>query len=255
MIHPQAIVHPDARLGSGVEVGPFSVVGPEVEIGDRTWIGPHVVITGVTRIGADNRIFQFVSIGDAPQHLAYKGESTRLEIGDRNTIREFGTINRGTVAGGGLTRIGSDNFMMAYCHVAHDCVLGDHIVFANGSSLAGHVDVGDYAVFGGFTLVHQFCRVGAHCMTAAGVILFKDVPPFVTVGGDAAPHGLNTRGLKRRGFTEDTILEIKRAYKTLYRSGFTLEAAVAEIERAAGDVAEVGQFAAFVKATERGIIR
>ena len=256
MIHPQALVHPQARIGNGVEVGAYSIIGADVEIGDRTWIGPHVVINGPTRIGADNRISQFCSLGDAPQHTGYKGEPTRLEIGDRNVIREYCTLNRGTVTGGGATRLGDDNFVMAYCHVAHDCRVGNHTVFANAASLAGHVDIGDYTVLGGFTLVHQFCRIGTHCMTAVGTVLFKDVPPYVTAGGaSAAPHGINARGLKRRNFSDEAIRAIKRAYKVLYKSGLHLEEAIAELERMGREHDAVARFAAFIKASERGIIR
>lgn len=256
MIHPQALVDPQARIGTEAEVGAFSIIGAGVEIGDRTRIGPHVVISGPTRIGADNRIFQFCSLGDAPQHTGYKGEPTRLEIGDRNVIREYCTFNRGTAAGGGVTRLGNDNFIMAYCHVAHDCRVGDHTVFANAASLAGHVDIGDYTVLGGFTLVHQFCRIGTHCMTAVGTVLFKDVPPYVTAGGaSAAPHGINARGLKRRGFSDEAIRAIKRAYKVLYKSGLHLEEAIAELERMGREHDEVARFAAFIKESARGIVR
>ena len=256
MIHPQAIIDPRARLGSGVHVGPYSVIGADVEIGDRCWIGPHVVISGPTRIGADSRIYQFCSLGDAPQHTGYKGEPTRLEIGERNTVREYCTFNRGTVAGGGVTRIGTDNFIMAYSHIAHDCQVGNHTVFANASSLAGHVHIGNYAVLGGFTLVHQFCRIGPYCMTAVGTILFKDVPPFVTAGGNsAAPHGINVRGLKRRNFSEEAIAAVKRAYKVLYKSGLLLEQALAEIETMAATHPELTQLTSFIRESERGIIR
>lgn len=256
MIHPQAVVHPQARVGTGVEVGAYSIIGADVEIGDRTWIGPHVVINGPTRIGTDNRIYQFSSLGDAPQHTGHKGEPTRLEIGDRNVIREYCTFNRGTVGGGGVTRVGNDNFIMAYCHVAHDCRVGDHTVFANASSLAGHVSIGDYAVLGGFTLVHQFCRIGPYCMTAVATVLFKDVPPYVTASGaSAGPHGLNSRGLKRRNFSDDALRAIKRAYKVLYKSGLHLEDAIVELERMGREHPEVALFAAFIKESERGIIR
>lgn len=256
MIHPQAIIDPRARLGKDVQVGAYSIIGADVEIGDRCWIGPHVVINGPTRIGADSRIYQFCSLGDAPQHTGYKGEPTRLEIGERNVVREYCTFNRGTVAGGGLTRIGNDNFIMAYSHIAHDCRIGNHTVFANAASLAGHVHIGDYAVLGGFTLVHQFCRIGAYCMTAVNTVLFKDVPPFVTAGGNsAAPHGINVRGLKRRGFSDDGIAAVKRAYKTLYKSGLLLEQALAEIDTMARAHPELTQLTTFIRESERGIIR
>lgn len=256
MIHPTAIVDAQARLGREVEVGAYSIIGADVEIGEGTWIGPHVVIRGPTRIGANNRIYQFSSLGDGPQHTGYKGEPTRLEIGDRNTIREYVTLNRGTVAGGSVTSIGHDNFFMAYCHVAHDCHVGNRTTFANASSLAGHVIIGDFAVLGGFTLVHQHCSVGESCMTAVNTVLFKDVPPFLMVASEGGtPHGLNLRGLKRRGFSDETILSIKRAYKTLYRSGLKVADAVAEIERDASDCPEIARFAEFVKSSKRGIVR
>lgn len=256
MIHSQAIVDPQARIGQGVQIGAFSIIGPGVEIGDGTWIGPHVVIQGPTRIGRDNRIHQFCSLGDAPQHLGYKGEPTRLEIGDRNIIREYCTFNRATAAGGGLTSVGDDNFIMAYCHVAHDCHVGNRTIFANGSSLAGHVTIGDFAVLGGFTMVHQFCRIGAYCMTGVNTVLFQDVPTYVMAAGHpAAPHGLNVRGLRRRGFSNEQILMLRRAYKILYRSGLRLEDAVAQLEDIARGHAEVGPFVEFVKSSERGVVR
>jgi UDP-N-acetylglucosamine acyltransferase len=255
-IHPTAVVDPGARLGKGVEVGAYAVIGPDVEIGDGTWLGPHVVVRGPTRIGRDNRVFQFCSLGDAPQHVAYRGEPTRLEIGDRNVIREYCTINRGTVEGGGLTRLGDDNFLMAYCHVAHDCRIGDRTVFANATSLAGHVHIGDWAFLGGFTLVHQYCRIGAHCMTGVNTKLYKDVPPFVTVAGErGTPHGINVRGLRRRGFTDEQIVAIKRAYKTLYHSGLRLQDALAELRRAGRTSPHVALFAEFIEASKRSIVR
>lgn len=255
-IHPTALVDPKARLADDVQVGAYSIIGADVEIGAGSWIGPHVVIHGPTRIGRQNRIYQFCSLGEAPQHVGYKGEPTRLEIGDRNSIREYCTLNRGTVEGGGVTSLGSDNFIMAYCHMAHDCRVGDRTVFANASSLAGHVHIGDYAFLGGFTLVHQYCRVGAHCMTGVNTTLFKDVPPFVTVAGQGGtPHGINVRGLRRRGFSEETILAIKRAYKTLYYAGLRLEEALAEIERVAESTPELASFAEFIRTSKRGIVR
>ena len=256
MIHPTAIVDASARLDASVAVGAYSIIGPDVGIGAGSWIGPHVVIHGPTRIGRENRIFQFCSLGDAPQHVGYQGEPTRLTIGDRNTIREYCTLNRGTVEGGGETVVGDDNFIMAYCHVAHDCRIGQRTVFANASSLAGHVHIGDYAFLGGFTLIHQYCRVGAHCMTGVNTTLFKDVPPFVTVAGQGGtPHGINVRGLRRRGFDEATVLAIKRAYKTVYLSDLRLEQALEEIERAEPSSAELAQFVEFIKSSKRGIVR
>lgn len=256
VIHPQAIVDPTARLAEGVEVGPFSVIGPDVEIGAGTSIGAHVVINGPTRIGRENRIYQFCSIGEAPQHLGYKGEPTRLEIGDRNIVREYCTLNRGTVGGGGVTSIGDDNFLMAYCHIAHDCDVGNRTVFANGSSLAGHVTIGDFAVLGGFTMVHQFCRIGAYCMTGVNCVLFQDVPTYVMAAGHpAAPHGLNLRGLKRRGFTDAQMQTLRRAYKILYRSELRLEEALAQLDDIARSSPEVGPLVEFIRASERGIVR
>lgn len=256
MIHPQAIVHPSARLGNNVAVGAFSIIGADVEIGDGTWIGPHVVINGPTRLGRDNKVYQFASLGEAPQHLGYKGEPTRLEIGDRNVVREHCTFSRATVAGGGVTCIGDDNFFMAYCHVAHDCVVGSSIVFANNSSLAGHVAIGDCAVLGGFTMVHQFCRIGPYCMTAVNTVTFKDIPPYLMVGGNTAvPHGLNLRGLKRRGFSDEAIEALKRAYKAVYRSDLLLSQALTELEPSAQQFPEVRRFVQFISESERGIVR
>lgn len=256
MIHPQAIVDPGAKLGKNVHIGPFSIVGAGVEIDDETWIGPHVVINGLTRIGKKNKIYQFSSIGEAPQHLGYKGEPTRLEIGDRNIIREYCTFNRGTVVGGSITRLGHDNFIMAYCHLAHDCQVGNYTIFANCASLAGHVTVGDYAILGGFTLVHQFCRVGAHCITGLGAVAYKDIPPFVMAAGNAAaPHGINVRGLRRRQFSKSSIESLRGAYKILYRSRLTLNEAIEKLKEIARENSEVDHFVTFIKASERGIIR
>ncbi len=256
MIDPRAIIDPDAQLAEDVEVGPFAVIGPRVEIGSGTRIGPHCVIQGPTRIGRDNRVYQFASIGDAPQDKKYAGEPTRLEIGDRNTIREFVTINRGTVQDKGVTRIGDDNWIMAYVHIAHDCEVGNHTIFANSASLAGHVRVEDHAILGGFTLVHQFCALGAHCFTAFGTTLGKDVPPYVMVSGNPAhPHGLNIEGLKRRGFSAEALRALKRAYRTLYRSGLTLEAALEDLRRQAAEAPEVGVLVRFLEGQTRGIVR
>ncbi|MCK6391523.1 MAG: acyl-ACP--UDP-N-acetylglucosamine O-acyltransferase [Azonexus sp.] len=218
MIHATAIVDPAARIGRNVEIGPYAIIGPNVEIGDNTRIGPHTVINGHTRIGRDNRIFQFCSLGEVPQDKKYAGEPTRLEIGDRNVIREFCTFNLGTVQDCGVTRIGDDNWIMAYVHIAHDCQVGNKTTFANNSQLAGHVTVEDWAILGGFTGVHQFCRVGAHVMTAVGSVILQDVPPYLMAAGNTAqPYGINVEGLKRRGFTADSLLALKRAYRTLYR--------------------------------------
>ena len=256
MIHPQAVVDPGAKIGRDVDIGAFSIIGPDVEIGDGTWIGPHVVIVGPTRIGPNNRIYQFCSLGEAPQHLGYKGETTRLEIGARNIVREYVTFNRGTAGGGGVTSIGNDNFIMAYCHVAHDCHVGNHTIFANGTSLAGHVTIEDYVIFGGFSMIHQFCRVGAYTMTGISTVTFKDIPPYLLVAGNTAvPHGLNLRGLKRRQFSKPAIDSLRRAYKILYKSGLRLEEALALLAENAKDSAEVNHFYQFIKASERGIIR
>ncbi|RTL54926.1 MAG: acyl-ACP--UDP-N-acetylglucosamine O-acyltransferase [Rhodocyclaceae bacterium] len=254
MIHPSALVHPKAKLGVGVSVGPFSVIGEHVEIGDRTEIASHVSITGHTRIGEDNRFFSYGAIGGEPQDKKYKGEPTRLEIGDRNTIREFCTFNCGTVQDGGITRLGNDNWIMAYVHLAHDCLVGNNTIFANNAQLAGHVHVGDWAILGGFTVVHQFVRIGAHSMTAMGTILLQDLPPYVTASGNTAQaHGINSEGLKRRGFSAEAISAIRRAYKTLYKSGLRLEEAQAAI--AAEGLPELALLADFLADGGRGIVR
>jgi UDP-N-acetylglucosamine acyltransferase len=256
LLHPTAIVHPGARLAEDVEVGPYSIIGEHVEIGAATWIGPHVVITGHTRIGRNNRVFQFASLGDIPQDMKYTGEPTRLEIGDNNTIRECCTFNVGTARDIGVTRLGSDNWVMAYAHVAHDCQIGSHTVVANSVQLAGHVLIDDYAILGGGTLVHQFCRIGAHAFTAGGSAVQRDVPPYVMVSGNfAQPHGLNSEGLKRRGFTPQALEALRRAYKTLYRSGLSFEEAQQQIAEQARESPEVRVLAEFLAATTRGIIR
>lgn len=256
MIHERAIVDDGAQVGEDVQIGPFSVIGPDVKIRDRVRIGPHVVITGDTTIGSDTKIFQFCSIGEAPQHLGYRDEPTRLEIGSRNIIREYCTLNRGTAQGGGATRLGDDNFLMAYVHVAHDCQIGSRTIFANCASLAGHVVVGDYAVLGGFSLIHQFCRVGEHCITAIGSVCFQDVPPYVVAAGNrASPHGINSKGIRRRDFTDEEIQELKSAYKTLYRCGLTLHDAVDRLRQQQWRGRYVPRLMDFVTSSERGIIR
>jgi len=256
VIHATAIVDPKAELASDVEVGAYSMIGPGVRVDSGTVIGPHVVIRGPTSIGKNNRIYQFSSLGEAPQDKKYAGEDTRLEIGDNNTIREFCTFNRGTVQDAGVTRIGNDNWVMAYVHIAHDCKVGNHTIFANNSSLAGHVLVQDHAILGGFTLVHQFCKIGAHVMTAVGTVVFKDVPPYVTVAGyEAKPYGINAEGLKRRGFSPDVITRIKRAYKTLYKSSLMLEEAKQSIAGQHQECAELGILLEFLDASTRGIVR
>ncbi len=256
MIHPTAIVHPGARIGANVEIGPYATIGEHVEIGDDSTIGSHAVITGHTRIGKGNKIFHFVSLGEAPQDKKYAGEPTRLEIGDHNTIREFCTFNTGTVQDIGTTRIGNDNWIMAYVHIAHDCQVGNHVIFANNATLAGHVHVDDYAILGGFTGVHQFCRIGAHVMIGIASVITQDVPPYLIVAGSpTAPHGINSEGLKRRGFGPDALSALKRAYKTLYKSGLSLDDARTAIAGEAETVAELRPLADFLAAPGRGIIR
>lgn len=256
MIDPRAIVDPAARLAPDVSVGPFSIIGPDVEIGAGTTIGPHAVVKGPTRIGRNNRIYPFASIGEDPQDKKYAGESTRLEIGDGNLFREYVTVHRGTVQGGGVTRIGDHNWIMIGCHIAHDCIVGNDTIFSNNAALAGHVTVDDYAILGGYTLVHQFCAIGAHCFTAMGSVISKDVPPYVLVSGHMAkPHGLNVEGLRRRGFSAETIAELRRAYKLLYKSKLTLEQAVGEIRELARTTPEAGALVAFIEASTRGVIR
>ncbi len=255
-IHPSAIIDPKAELDTDVEVGPYSIISKGVRIGSGTKIGPHVTIEGPTTIGKDNVIFQYASLGAAPQDKKYMGEPTQLEIGDGNTIREFCTFNRGTIQDKGITKIGNDNWIMAYVHIAHDCAVGNHTILANNSSLAGHVDIHDYAILGGFTLVHQYCKVGAHVITAVNTVVFKDIPSFVTAAGyDAKPHGINSEGLKRRGFTPEVILQIKRAYKTLYRNGLTLEEAKSELKQQVINCAELSVLIDFLNNSTRGIVR
>jgi UDP-N-acetylglucosamine acyltransferase len=255
-IHPTAIVDPLAELDSSVEIGAYSIIGAGVQVDAGTRIGSHVVIKGPTRIGKNNQIFQFSSLGEQPQDKKYRDEPTTLEIGDNNTIREFCTFNRGTVQDKGVTRVGSDNWIMAYVHIAHDCTVGNHTILANNSSLAGHVDIHDYAILGGFTLVHQFCKVGAHIITAVNTVVFKDIPPYVTAAGyDAKPHGINSEGLKRRGFSTETILEIKRAYKVLYRNGLSLEEAKQALNEMKKNCAALGLLTDFLEISTRGIVR
>ena len=256
MIHPTAIVHPGAKLGPGVSVGAYSLIGAEVELGANTQVGSHVVIDGRTRIGADNRIFPFCSLGAAPQDKKYAGEPTALEVGDRNTIREFCTFNRGTAQDAGVTRLGNDNWIMAYVHLAHDCQVGNNTVFANNAQLAGHVRVGDFAILGGFSGVHQFVAIGAHSMTAIATVLLQDLPPYVTAAGNTAkPYGINSEGLKRRGFGPESIAAIKAAYKTLYRSSLTLDEAKQALAVQAGAHPEVGLLLEFLRESRRSIVR
>lgn len=256
VIDPRAVIDPAAELDEAVSVGPFAVIGAGVRIGKGTQVGSHVVIKGLCTIGEDNRIFQFASVGEDPQDKKYAGEVTRLEIGDRNQIREFTTIHRGTAQDEGVTRIGNDNLLMAYTHVAHDCRIGDHVIMANAASLGGHVHIGDWAILGGFSIVHQFCHIGMHCFTAMGSAVSKDVPPYVMVGGHPAkPHGINSEGLRRRQFSAQQLQAIKRAYKTLYTSGLPLAAAREQITAAAEGSAELRVIADFLAASERSIVR
>ncbi|OIR17733.1 acyl-[acyl-carrier-protein]--UDP-N-acetylglucosamine O-acyltransferase [mine drainage metagenome] len=255
-IHATAIIDAGAEIDSSVEIGAYSVIGPNVKIGAGTRVAGHVMINGPTTIGQNNHIFQYSSLGEAPQDKKYKDEPTLLEIGDNNTIREFCTFNRGTVQDKGITKIGNDNWVMAYVHIAHDCQVGNHTILANNSSLAGHVDIDDHAILGGFTLIHQFCKVGSHVITAVGSVVFKDIPPYVTAAGyDAKPHGINAEGLKRRGFSAESILQIKRAYKTLYRNGLTLDEAKAELVIMQETTPEIALFTDFLKLSTRGIVR
>jgi UDP-N-acetylglucosamine acyltransferase len=252
--HPTAIIEPGAQLADDVEVGPYAVIGPHVEIGAGTSIGAHAVITGHTRIGKRNRIFQFASLGAQPQDKKYAGEPTRLEIGDDNTIREFCTFNTGTAQDTGVTRVGNSNWVMAYVHIAHDCAVGSQTILANNATLGGHVEIADYAILGGLTAVHQFCKIGAHVMTAGGSIVYKDIPPYVmAAGAPVTPHGLNSEGLKRRGFSAEALAALKRAYKTLYREGLTLQEALAKLDEETAP--EVAVLTDFLRRAERGIIR
>ena len=261
LIHPTALIDPQAELASDVSIGPYTVIGPNVRMGARTTVGAHCVIEGHTTIGEGNRIFQFASIGAVPQDKKYAGEPTRLEIGDGNTIREFVTINTGTVQDAGVTRVGDDNWIMAYVHIAHDCQLGNHIILANAVQLAGHVHLGDWVFLGGLTGVHQFGRVGAHAMTAFQTRLAQDVPPFVTAGGNPAEaQSINAEGLKRRGFSAERIALIKQMYRLLYRQGLTLEAAREQIAALRGGEfaeadADIALMRDFLSSATRGIVR
>lgn len=256
MIHSTALIDPRARLGQSVRIGAYTVIGPDVEIGDDCEIGHHCVIQGHTRIGRANRIFSFNAIGGEPQDKKYAGEPTRLEIGDRNTIREYCSFNTGTAQDAGVTRLGNDNWIMAYVHIAHDCQVGNHTIMANNATLAGHVTIDDWAILGGFVGVHQFCHIGAHVILGISAVIRQDVPPYLTVAGNpATPHGINSEGLKRRGFSPDSIAAIKRAYKTLYRSGLSLAEAQAALVAQAGEYPELKSFVDFLAASQRGILR
>ncbi len=256
MIHPSALIHPGARLADDVTVGAYSIIGEQVRIGPGTTIADHVSITGRTTIGARNRIHSFSVLGGAPQDKKYHGENTALEVGDDNTIREFCTFNIGTEDDVGTTRLGNNNWIMAYVHLAHDCQVGNHTTFANHATLAGHVHVGDWAVLGGFVGVHQFVRVGAHSFIGISAVITQDVPPFVMVAGHpAAPHGINSEGLRRRGFGAEEIAAIKQAYRKLYRTGLSLEEARGEIARIAEQAPRVQEMLDFLTHSSRGIVR
>jgi len=256
LIHPSAVISKEAVLAEDVKVGPYAVIGPSVQIDAGSQIGAHCVIKGPTVIGANNRIYPFASIGDDPQDKKYGGEETHLEIGEGNTIREYCTINRGTVDDEGITRVGDDNWLMAYCHIAHDCQLGSHIIMANGSTLAGHVHVDDYVMFSAFAAIHQFCRIGAHSLIGAYGGIGKDVPPYILVFGQPpVPRGINAEGLKRREFSADQIRNLKSAYRLLYRKGLSLADAREQIAELANEQPELRKIVEFIDRSERGIVR
>lgn len=256
MIDPRAVIDPGACIGQGVSVGAYSVIGANVVIGDNTWIGPHAVIQGHAVIGKNNKIFQFASVGDEPQDLTYQGEPTRLEIGDNNIIREYCTISRGTVKGGGLTRIGDHNFFMAFSHVGHDSIVGHHTIMINYAALSGHVHVDDYAIIGAYAAVHQFCHVGAYAFITRATYVTQDVLPYLMIAGqDASTVGINTVGLKRRGFESKTIDQLRRAYKIIFRKGFTVAQALAELDIMQQDCPEIGPMIDILNRSTRGIVR
>jgi UDP-N-acetylglucosamine acyltransferase len=256
VIHPTAQVDPGARIGARVSIGAFTVIGGDVDIGEGTTIGPHCVIGGPTRIGVDNRIYSHAALGSDPQDKKFADERSELVIGDRNTIREFTTFSRGTGDGGGATRIGDDNWIMAYVHIAHDCIVGSHTIFANNATLAGHAEVGDWAILGGFVGVHQFCRIGAHAFIGMGALVNADVPPFVLVADKyAAPRGINAEGLKRRGFAPERIAAIKRAYRSVYVSGRPQAEVRADLAASAGESGDVRAMLEFIERSERGLLR
>ncbi|HSR61956.1 MAG TPA: acyl-ACP--UDP-N-acetylglucosamine O-acyltransferase [Gammaproteobacteria bacterium] len=257
MIDSTAVVHPDASIGKDVSIGPYAVIGADASIDNNTWIGPHVVIKGPTKIGRENRIFQFCSIGENPQDKKFRHEAeSELVIGDRNTIREYCSINRGTKHGGGKTVVGDDNWIMAYVHIAHDCIVGNNTIFANNSTLAGHVLIDDHVILGGFTGVHQFCHIGRHCFSAISSVIVKDVPPYLIISGNtASPAGLNREGLKRHGFSSETVNDLRKAYRIVYREGLTVKQALDELKPLCEKSREVGHFSEFIAASKRGIVR
>ncbi|HYE36824.1 acyl-ACP--UDP-N-acetylglucosamine O-acyltransferase [Methylocaldum sp.] len=256
MIHPTAIIDPSCELANDVSVGAYAIIGPDVRIDSGTSIGPHAVIKGPARIGKHNRIFQFASVGEDPQDKKYRGEVTYLDIGDRNIIREYVTIHRGTAQDQGITRIGNDNLLMAYTHVAHDCAIGNHVIMANAASLAGHVRVDDHAILGGFSLVHQFCKIGLHSFSAMGSVITRDILPYVMVGGSPTkPHGINTVGLERQSFSPESIRQIRKAYKIVYKSRLKLEEAIQHLDEMTAETPEIQRMVDFLKQTGRSIIR
>lgn len=256
MIHSTAIIAPSAELATDVEIGPYAIIGEGVQIDSGTSIGPHSIIKGPTRIGKNNRIFQFGSIGEDPQDKKYRGEVTQLEIGDGNVIREFVTIHRGTLQDQGITRVGNGNLLMAYTHVAHDCAVGNYVIMANAASLAGHVRVDDFAILGGFSLVHQFCRIGQYSFAAMGSVINRDILPYVMVGGSPTkPHGINSVGLERQGFGTEALRNIRKAYKIIYKSGLKLDEALQSLSEMAAEAPEVLCLVEFLQQTGRSIIR
>lgn len=256
MIHPTAIVDPSAVIGDNVAIGPYSVIGSKVVIGNDNWIGPHVVLNGPTEIGTGNRIFQFASVGEECQDLKYAGEPTKLVIGDNNVIREGATLHRGTVQDAGETRLGNHCLLMAYSHLAHDCVVGDHVIIANGTGVAGHCRIGDHAIVGGNCGVHQFCSIGAHAFVGAASMVVKDIPAYVTVQGNpASAHGINLEGLKRRGYSKDTLQVLRRAYKVVYRESNTTDEALIKLDAMAMECSAVKLFADSIRQSRRGIAR
>jgi UDP-N-acetylglucosamine acyltransferase len=256
LIDSTAIIHPRAHLADNVTVGAFSVIGADVQIDSGTVIGPHVVIKGPSCIGKDNRIYQFASVGEDPQDKKYAGEITRLEIGDRNTIREYSSLHRGTAQDQGVTRIGNDNLFMAYTHVAHDCLIGDHVIMANGASLAGHVKLHSHAILGGFTLVHQFTQIGQYSFSAMGSAITQDIPPFVMVGGrPTRPHGINSVGMERNAISAENVRLVRKAYKIIYKMNLRLDDALLQLEELALESAEVADMLTFLRNVTRGLLR
>lgn len=255
MISEHAIIHSSAKIADDVTIGPGTIIGADVEIGAGTWIGPHVVIQGPTKIGINNRIFQFASVGDAPQDKTYQNEPTRLEIGNNNIIREFSMISRGTVKGGGLTQIGDDNFFMAYTHIGHDCRIGNFVTMINYSALSGHVTVNDYAYLGGYAAIHQFCHVGAYAFVARATYITKDILPYLMIAEDTSACGLNTVGLRRAGFSSQTIDNLRRAYKIIFRKGLTIQQALSDLEAMQAECPEVLTLINALNMSKRGILR